>query len=184
MNTNLITSEANHVRLKRIKTGSRTLKILFLLYLIGAAWCELPWYAFIKWLPQGSYSKISDTPLLTLSEIGLSACLLLALAITFWQLISLYGAGTIFSSRNVQLLGRFGYLAFGFGLVRAWMPGINWAWREWWETCSYSIFSEFFLYMFLGLVSSPWIIGGIFIFMISRIMDEGRKIQEEQELTV
>ena len=33
-------------------------------------------------------------------------------------------------------------------------------------------------------LSSPWILGGLFIVVISRIMDEGRKIQEEQELTV
>jgi hypothetical protein len=35
-----------------------------------------------------------------------------------------------------------------------------------------------------AFLSSPWIIGGLFVVVISRIMDEGRKIQEEQELTV
>jgi hypothetical protein len=172
------------LRLNRIKIISRTLKVLFLFYLLGVVWCELPWAVVVNWWPQASYSKISDTPLLSLFELGVFAGLALMLIITFWQLLSLYETGTVFSPRTVQLLGRFGCLAFVFGLARAFVPAINWGWREWWATCSYAVFWKFFLFVVLGLISSPWIIGGVLIFMISRIMDEGQKLQEEQELTV
>lgn len=184
MNATAIAPKSANFSLKRIQTVSRTLKVLFILFLLGTVSCDPFWYAFIKWLPQGSYSKISDTPFLTVSEMGLSAGLLVMLVITFWRLLSLYETGTIFSARNVQLLRQFGYLTFGFGLLRVWGPGINWAWRTWWETYSYSILGEFFLMVILGLISSPWIIGGVAVIMIARIMDEGRKIQDEQELTV
>jgi len=41
------------------------------------------------------------------------------------------------------------------------------------------------LWDFIGyLVHSPWVMGGIFMIVVSHIMDEGRKIQEEQELTI
>jgi hypothetical protein len=33
-------------------------------------------------------------------------------------------------------------------------------------------------------VASPWIVAGGAVYIIAWIMDEGRKIQEEQELTV
>jgi hypothetical protein len=183
MKTNEVSAKTNS-RLDRIQTISRTLKVLFLFYLIGVAWFELPWEAIVNWWPQASYSRISDTPLLTLVELCVSAGLAVMLAITFWQLLNLYETGKVFSPRSVQLLGRFGCLAFGFGLARALVTAINWGWREWWETCSYAVFWKFFLFVILELLSSPWIIAGVLVFMISRIMDEGRKIQEEQELTV
>jgi hypothetical protein len=110
--------------------------------------------------------------------------LVLALAITCWQLLSLYQTGSIFAGRNVQLLGRIGRLALAFGLVMALVPAINLELGEWWETCSYAVFWKFFLLVLLELIKMPWIIGGVMVIMISRIMDEGRKIQEEQELTV
>jgi hypothetical protein len=39
-------------------------------------------------------------------------------------------------------------------------------------------------WMLLDAVTSPWIVVGYAIYLVAWIMDEGRKIQEEQELTV
>jgi len=184
MNVNEISPKAN-ARLNRIRIISRTLKVLLVLYLIGVSWWDLPWEGFLKWLPHGTFASFSDNPWLTLAEFGLIIGLVLALAITCWQLLSLYQTGGIFAGRNVQLLGRIGRLALAFGLVMALVPAINLAWREWWETYSYhTVFWKFFLLVLLELIKMPWIIGGVMVIMISRIMDEGRKIQEEQELTV
>jgi hypothetical protein len=38
--------------------------------------------------------------------------------------------------------------------------------------------------MLLDAVTSPWIVVGCAIYLVAWIMDEGRKMQEEQELTV
>jgi hypothetical protein len=171
-------------RLNRIRIISRTLKVLLVLYLLGAAWFDLPWEAFLRWLPHGTFASFSDSPWLAIAEFALMIGLVLALAITCWQLLGLYQTGILFGDRNVQLLGRIGCLALAFGLVMALVPAINLEWREWWETCTYAVFWKFFLVVLLGLIKSPWIIGGVMVIMITRIMDEGRKIQEEQELTV
>jgi hypothetical protein len=184
MNANEISQRANS-RLTRIRIISRSLKVLLVLYLIGVVWWDLPWEGFLKWLPHGTFASFSDTPLLSLVEFGLMVGLVVALTITCWQLLSLYQTGSIFAARNVQLLGRIGRLALAFGLVMALVPAINLAWSEWWETFSYCTeFWRFCLLVLLELIKMPWIIGGVMVIMISRIMDEGRKIQEEQELTV
>jgi hypothetical protein len=39
-------------------------------------------------------------------------------------------------------------------------------------------------WMLLDAVTSPWIVVGCAIYLVAWIMDEGRKMQEEQELTV
>jgi hypothetical protein len=184
MNANEISPKAN-ARLKRIKIASRILKVLFLLYFACAGYF-LPFVHKMPdgvWLvPGGAYATIQDIPLISKLVIGLGAGLILAATITCYQLLSLYEKGIIFSARNVQLLGRVGCLALGYGLLKAWGPALFSAWHQWIN--STSLLSNSFLWGFYGLLSSPWIIGGLFLIVVSRIMDEGRKIQEEQELTV
>lgn len=184
MNTNEISPQAD-VRLKRIKFACRILKVLFLSYFICAGYF-LPFVQKVPdgWMVQGvgAYATVSDVPLVAKLFVGLGAGLILALIITCYQLLNLYEKGIIFSPRNVQLLGRVGGLALGFGLLKTLGSTTLLAWHQWIDSTGLLVNSLFF--GFYGLLCSPWIIGGLFLIVISRIMDEGRKIQEEQELTV
>jgi hypothetical protein len=186
MNANEISPKAD-ARLNRIKTISRVLKVLllpFLLCLVGSGYLK-PFahrtpdgYVWLVW---GTYSTFSDAPLVAKMVAVLAAGVFLAAGITCYQLLNLYEKGIIFSARNVQLLGRIGYLAFGYGLLNVWGPVPLMIWYAWMQ--SHSPLNSV-LWKILESFSSPWIIGGLFVVVIARIMDEGRKIQEEQELTV
>jgi hypothetical protein len=187
MNANEISPMAG-TRLNRIKRTSRALKTLFLLYpllyfLVG--W-NLP---FMHRMPDGlrivsgTYATFSDAPILAKLIVVLGIGILLASIITCYQLLSIYEKGIIFSARNVQLLGRIGCLAVGYGLLSVCGPALMSEWNHWIGESSISPLN-FHLLAIMELLGSPWIIGGLFIVVISHIMDEGRKIQEEQELTV
>jgi hypothetical protein len=102
---------------------------------------------------------------------GIGGGLNLLAAATFYRLLNLYEKGIIFSAANVRLLGRIGHLGFSYGLLNVCGPVI----------ISGKLIIPDFL---VAAASSPWVIGGLFVVVISHIMDEGRKIQEEQELTV
>ena len=76
----------------------------------------------------------------------------------FW----LYGKGVIFSAKNVNCLRFLGYYLIIDWFIDYQMQGLQ---RE------------------MDLSTNPIFIG-LFIIFFAWIMDEGRKIQEEQELTV
>ena len=174
-------------RLNRIKKISRVLKVLFLLCLICLVWRGY-FLPFVHRMPDGfqvvwgTYATFSNVPLFAKLIVVLAAGVFLAAGTTCYQLLNLYEKGVIFSARNVQLLGRIGYLAFSYGLLEAWGPVLISTWSAWIGEFSPSLYSA--AWGILVSLSSPWIIGGLFLVVISYIMDEGRKIQEEQELTV
>lgn len=92
-------------------------------------------------------------------------------AIAFSRLLELYEKGIIFAVKNVSQIRRLGTLAIFYGVLTACRP----------------IFEKHeieFQTLPLNILLSPWVIMGCFIIIIAWIMDEGRKIQEEQELTV
>jgi hypothetical protein len=184
MNANEICPKAS-TRLNRIKKISRVLKVLFLLYFVCAGY----FFPFVYRVPEGfwfvvcgTYATFSDSPMGAKLIVVLAVGVFFAAVITGYQLLNLYEKGIIFSARNVQLLGRIGYLALGYGLLTAWGPALISAWYAWINS-SVSLLNPV-LWGMTAFLSSPWIIGGLFVVVISRIMDEGRKIQEEQELTV
>jgi Protein of unknown function (DUF2975) len=183
MNANEIRPQAN-VRLKRIRIISRVLKILFTLYLI----CFGPYLLFVDKMPdgyrvvEGTYAAFSDVPLIAKFVVGVAAVLILAGVISCHQLLNLFGKGIIFSARNVRLLGRIGFLALSYKLLGIIGPLLIQAWNGW-----IGAFTFHPIVIWLDICQfmiSPLVIGGFFLIVISRIMDEGRKIQEEQELTV
>lgn len=191
MSANESSPKAN-VRLSRVKKISRVLKVLFLLSLLSLVWRGY-WLPFVQRMPDGwsvvwgTYATFSDIPLFAKLVVVMALGVFGAAAITCYQLLYLYEKGIIFSARNVQLLGRIGGLAFSYGLLKVWSPVLISAWYAWIGASGSSLnpglwgVSWFTMPVFL---SSPWILGGLFVAVISRIMDEGRKIQEEQELTV
>ena len=182
MNANEISPKANP-RLNRIKIISRILKILSLLYFVFFGW-----FPFVRRMPdgfhivQGTYAKFSDAPLGAKLIVVLGIALILAAIITCYQLLNLFEKGIIFSAKNVQLLGRIGCLAFIYGFLGIFGPLLISAWFAW--IGSFPMSLNFVWISICSFLASPWIIGGLFLFVISHIMDEGRKIQEEQELTV
>jgi len=186
MNTTEIFPKANN-RLNRVKILSRVFKVLllpFLYCLVGSEYLR-PFAHRTPdgnlWLVYGTYANFSDAPLVAKMIAALAAGVFLTAGITCYQLLNLYGKGIIFSARNVQLFGRIGYLAFGYGLLNVWGPVPLMTWYAWMQ--SHSPLNSV-LWRIPESFGSPWIIGGLFVVVISRIMDEGRKIQEEQELTV
>jgi hypothetical protein len=191
MNANENSSKAN-AHLNRIKKISRVLKVLFLLSLLCLVWRGY-FLPFIQRMPDGwrvvwgTYATFSDAPLFAKLIVVLAVGVLLAAFITCYQLLNLYEKGIIFSARNVQLLGRIGCLAFGYGLLNVWSPMLISTWYAWIGVSGSSLNSVLWGIPWITIpvfLSSPWILGGLFVVVISRIMDEGRKIQEEQELTV
>jgi len=188
MNATENSPKAN-ARLNRIKIVSRVLKILFLLSFVCLGYLGhfLPFVHRTPdgfwWVVWGAYANDSSVPLDAILIVELGVGVLLASIITCCQLLSLYEKGVVFSARNVQLLGRIGCLAVGFGLLSAGGPALMSAWNHWVGAETFSSVNSFFLGAY-GFLTSPWIMGGLFLVVISFIMDEGRKIQEEQELTV
>jgi hypothetical protein len=189
MNANEISPKAS-ARLNRIKKISRVLKILLLLYPLLYFGCGGQ-FPLIKstvegyWTTScGTYATFSEVPLVAKLIAGLGAVLLLAASITGYQLINLYEKGIIFSARNVQLLGRIGCLAFAYGFLRVFGPVLVSAWSAWIGSSRLPPHFVWFWLNVCNFLSSPWVIGGLFLVVVSHIMDEGRKIQEEQELTI
>ena len=186
MNTNEISAKTNS-RLKRIKTICRSLKIMVLLY-FG---CFGVFYPIISKTPQdgywrifnGSYANFADVPHVVklMALLGIGICL--AVLITGYQLLSLYEKGIIFSGRNIRLLRWIGFLTGSYGLLVVIGPTLIWAWNYWIGVAS-GIPLNILAINFFALLSSPWVIGGLGVIVLSHIIDEGRKIQEEQELTV
>jgi len=169
--------------LNRIKIMSRILKILSLLYFVFFG-C-LP---FVRKMPDGvqivwgTYTTFSDAPFGAKLIVVLGAGLIFAVVITWYQLLNLFEKGIIFSGRNVQLLGRIGCLAFIYGFLGIFSPLLISTWFAW--IGSFPMSLNFVWISICAFLTSPWVIVGLFLVVISRIMDEGRKIQEEQELTV
>ena len=186
MNTN----ETNSVRLKRIQAICRSLKIMLLLYM-GFVIGFLPSvFHFFHKTPE-SYWAIFGRTYATLAEVPWQEKLLVALClgilfvavVTGYQLLNLYQRGVIFSARNVQLLQRIGLLAASYGVVTILGGTLYLVWGNWIHSANGDLFNVL-AFDFFALLSSPWVIGGVCLLVLSLIMDEGRKIQEEQELTV
>ena len=187
MNANEISPKAN-VRLNRIRIVSQVLKALLLLYFVFPLSYFAYFHPFLNKTQDGwktvwgTYATFSEIPLIAKIIIGLAAGLILAAVAACYQLLCLYEKGIFFSARNVRLLGRIGYLAVSYKLLGVVGNLLISAWNGW--IGSFPFYPILIWVDICQLAISPLIIGGLFLIVVSRIMDEGRKIQEEQELTV
>jgi hypothetical protein len=184
MNANEISPKAN-LRLHRIKIVSRIVRYALLAMLVliicasslscVSAFKDNPWYA---------------VPFV----VGLQ----IVICLWYWklaQLFRLYERGLIFSSETIRCMKILGILCVaGWILLSVWHglihlfpqplsvkplpPGV---------TITTKIEGGyrfgFFTFVFAG-INLGQLLAGIIIILIAWIMDEGRKIQEEQELTV
>ena len=175
MNANEISPKASP-HLNRIQKTSRILKICVLAYfVVPLGFMALNFknlhvangMVSIFNHPYGSVSDI-PAPMYVLYAIGTGIYLLGAIA--FYRLLNLYEKSVIFSAANVREMQRLGTYLAVYGIVAVTADAIY--------TGGITPFT------LLDFVASPWIVGGGAINLVAGIMDEGRKIQEEQELTV
>jgi len=178
MNVTTVAPNPKNTRLARIQKISGLLKFGVLLYWV------MPLFLFFDLnkvhLPTGrvcifnhSYASAADIPAVMYILYALGAAVYLLGIISFYRLLCLYEKGVIFSAANVSEIKKLGsYLVF-YGLL-AFVA----------EVVSTGRFVLVLPWSLLEMVSSPWIVAGGAINLVAWIMDEGRKIQEEQELTV
>ncbi len=100
-----------------------------------------------------------------------TAVICLGIAVTFYRLLNLWETGIFFSQANVRLLRWLGHLAFGNGLLGVVAPVV-------------ASGLVTFPTLLLSPFSSPWVVGGLFVIMVSHVMEEACKLREDQALTV
>jgi hypothetical protein len=160
-------SQNSQTRLKRIRNASLLIRLFIGFSLLLGVYSVL---AFLFGWPHAkmavshghAYSSPAEMPsallALSLVKVGLDV----ASAAVLYALFSLYGRGILFSARNVLYLRFQGYyLILGY-IIDYQIKGIL---RD------------------MDLSLTP-VFAGLIVIFIAWIMDEGRKIQEEQELTV
>jgi hypothetical protein len=160
------------VRQKRIKNASLMVQCLLgLSLLLGVCWVvaflfgwPLPGHDKIRIVISHShiYTSPAEMPPAIFALWLVKAGLGIASAVVLFALFHLYGRGILFSARNVLFIRFFGYWIIIDWIIDYQMQG---ALRD------------------MDLSLTP-VFGGLLIIFIAWIMDEGRKIQEEQELTV
>jgi Protein of unknown function (DUF2975) len=170
MNATEISPKVN-VRLKRIKYMSRFLKGLILAYFVMIG-LLVAYGRMMNRFGGSVLPPLSDTMGEAVYQTLHDALNLLAV-IPLYRLLDFYEQGMIFSAANTSQIRRLGFLAIAYALLKA---------------CN-SLFlpNEGIFTMPTALINfsmSPWFFAGCFSIIITWIMDEGRKIQEEQELTV
>jgi hypothetical protein len=175
MNANEISPKASP-RLIQIQKVSRTLKICVLAYFVvplgfmALSFKSLHVATGMVSIFNHPYASVSDipAPMYVLGAIAMGIYLLGA--ISFYRLLNLYEKGVIFSEANVREIKQLGTYLACYGILAV--------------TASAFYTGGITPFTLLDFICSPWIVGGGAINLVAWIMDEGRKIQEEQELTV
>jgi len=172
MNTDETVAKIPGSRLGRIKSASRIFQFLIGFFLLcGIYWLiaflfHLPFFGQnhvrILVAPGHLYDSPADVPsaifALWLVKISFGFASTLAL----FALFQLYARGILFSAKNVMIIRVFGYCTI-----------IDWV-------IDYQMQGNLHD---MSLSMTPLFVGLLIIF-IAWVMDEGRKIREEQELTV
>jgi hypothetical protein len=158
---------ADSARLHRIQKTSRLLQSGFLIY-FGLV--PLVLVAVQAQTPEG-FHPLAAVPAALKIYTGLRCAVYLLAAVAFSRLLELYEKGIIFDGQNVAHIHRLGTLAIFYGALTACRPIFETGRIE-------------FPTLPLNVLCSPWLIMGCFLLIIAWVMDEGRKIREEQELTV
>jgi hypothetical protein len=176
MNAAEIAPKTGNARLNRIQKISRRLKVCVLLYfvvplgLIALNLKSVHVASGMVSIFDHPYASVSDIPAPMYVLYAIGTGLYLLGAISFYRLLNLYEKGVIFSEANVREMKRLGTYLAVYGIVAV--------------TADAIYIGGISPLTLVGFVASPWIVGGGAINLVAWIMDEGRKIQEEQELTV
>jgi hypothetical protein len=176
MNANEISPKANP-RLERIQKVSANLRAFF-------HFCAVVGTIAGVWqIISEPLELIFHQPILHQANVdnkfGLEGCITLTWAVGAWfayKLFFLYARDDLFSAEIVRCIRRIGIVGILLGLERFFSA---------FSAVAFTVGSLYLAVLpvlFLPLLSS--VIPGFAIVVIAWIMDEGRKIQEEQELTV
>jgi hypothetical protein len=186
MNSNDVAPKPKNLRLYRIETVSRIVRFVILGFLV----CTI---GFLLLLPLWSAKAWSET---SFERLGLQVVVDVLLCVWYWKLAGLfhfYERGLIFASETIQRIKLLGVLCVINWLLLtcrhlllpapAMLPAIPASPHVTvgppFQVLSLGFFSFSIYGINLGLL-----LAGLIIVIIAWIMDEGRKIQEEQELTV
>jgi hypothetical protein len=176
MNTNEISPKTNF-RLNRIKIVSRIVRVLigilvavmasgFVICLLASAkwqfWGHDVGSVTISFSPHQTYAVPFDIPWSVVLFGTIRLCLFGFGLILLNRLLSLYERGIFFAAGNVRCIKFLGLVIAGCWLVEAILE----------------------LMAHQNKTDGTGLICGFLLVFIAWIMDEGRKIQEEQELTV
>ncbi len=178
--------KTNSDRLKQIETVSRVVRYLVLGLLVFSVGYSL--LTMVYWSPTGFMQR----PV----RMTLNLLMVLVLWTWYWKLAELfhfYQRGMIFASETIRCVKALGWLCVINWLVTsAWRgtyylspethapllpPGVQ-------VTIHQSAFIMGFFSFSIRGFNIGMLLAGAIIVIIAWIMDEGRKIQEEQELTV
>ena len=180
MNANGISSKVNF-RIERIQKFSATLRTFFFVTAVLITFGSLGRIIFdlIFHTPDAAYA---------IWDGGVD----FTWAVGFWfayKLFSVYAQGGLFSKEIVRFIRRIGYVSILLGIEHSFffMLGVEGPYLA----VLHFLGIAYFPFSF-GLASMMWfglelffrVIPGFSIICIAWIMDEGRKIREEQELTV
>jgi len=203
MNTNEITPKTN-ARLNRIKIISRIAKFMILAFFAAFLW-QLIFFQVVNSFP--TFRELIDvsadistrvpiyiSKAAILDDLIVRPTMAILLAVWCWKLINLfryYERGLIFDCKTIHCLKILGILC-----VAGWMLNCVSHWCSNLErqqlrpppNLAHSPITIVHAINFYGLrffsFDFSLLFAGIVIVLIAWIMDEGRKIQEEQELTV
>jgi len=172
MNATVIAPKIKNARLNRIQIASLIFRVLNGIGFLLTAYC-VPAF-LLGWPPpyastfsiviseNNIYTSMADMPQAVLALWLVKMGLLMACMAVFDRLFRLYGKGILFSARNITYIRFQGYYLILDWVVYYQMQGA--------------------LHDMVLNTAQPYI--GFLIIFIAWIMDEGRKIQEEQDLTV
>jgi hypothetical protein len=192
MNANEISPKVNP-RLNRIRTVSRIVRLVVLGILVFTIGYYL-FCCFVLWSPP-SWSRVKFT---IPTEI--------ILCIWYWKLAELfhfYERGLVFATETIRCVKILGYLCVInwaiMSAIQGWVrlipsrgvpmplpphPPQGFIIQVVQPTNIEPFFKMGFFNFSIGSISFGLLLAGVAIIIIAWIMDEGRKIQEEQELTV
>jgi len=202
MNANEISPKV-HARLNRIKVVSRIAKFVMLLVLVSFCWLIL--IVQLKQTCSALYQLLADVSTgvpIYVHPVGICRDLVqnlapaIIFALWYWKLVNLfhlYEKGIIFAAKTIRCLKFLGVLCLTGWLFRCVsdlllklyplpsppphiLPPVTIV------THSYRV--GFFSFDFGTGIDFGLLLTGVVIVLVAWIMDEGRKIQEEQELTV
>jgi hypothetical protein len=171
MNANEISSKIN-ARLNRIKIVSRIFRVLLGLYvaliiLMALGYLSgfipiIPGASQISFSPNQTYTAPFHIPVRVIVIAAIRSCLIGFGLFLLNRLFVLFERGSFYTAENVRCIKFLGFITASDWLVKSVL-----------ELMAKNISIDFNELFF-----------GLFIVLIAWVMDEGRKIQEEQELTV
>ena len=170
-------------RLSSIQRASRALLIFFIFMSVISLWGSIamivhPFPADSRTLAGVVFEGAAITDKihgLWLTNMVLSAALTLKVLYHFIRLMILYAKDKIFTAQSVAQIRQVG-LTFAFGIV-IWLVVLIGAWPE-------IAAAQDQLFNIMPSFPGGSIIGACLFLFASRIMDEGRKLREEQDLVV